>query len=95
MYSTIKGAIWGAIPAGGDATEILLGFVVFLIALLVFRRPIASWWSALPVVILGALIALLDVVALGQGAGSAIRDLVLFSLLPVVTVLIYRMGWAK
>lgn len=95
MYSSIKGVFWGAIPAGGDATEILLGYAVFLIALLIFRRPIANWWAALPVVILGAVIALLDVVALGQGIGPAVRDLVLFCLLPVLTVLIYRMGWAK
>ena len=95
MYASFKATLWGAVPATGDATEILLGFAVFLITLLIFRRPIAKWWAALPVVIVGALIALLDVLVLGQSVGAAVMDLILFSLLPVVTVLIYRMGWAK
>jgi hypothetical protein len=95
MYASVKGLIWGSVPAGGDATEILLGYGVFLITLLVFRRPSTSWWAALPTVILGAAIALLDVVALGQGAGPALRDLVLFALLPVAATLIRRMGWTR
>jgi hypothetical protein len=80
---------------GGDATEFVLGFVIFLLTLLVFRRPLNSWWAALPTVICALMIALLDILVLGQGAWWALRDAALFSLTPVVMTLIYRMGWAK
>lgn len=95
MYATLKGVLWGAVPAGGDATEIVLGYSVFLITLLVFRRPLRTWWAALPTLIVGGLIGLLDVLVLGQGVGGALRDGVLFGLLPLVTVVVYRMGWAR
>jgi hypothetical protein len=95
MYSTFKSTLWGAIPLGGDATELLLGFAVFLLTLLVFRRPMSSWWAALPTVICALVIALLDVIALGQGVSGALFDALLFSSVAVIMTLIYRMGWAK
>lgn len=95
MYASFKATVWGAVPAGGDATEILLGFTVFLIALLVFRRPLKAWSAIVPVAVVGGLVALLDVLALGQGGLAALRDLLLFLLLPLVLVLAARMNWLK
>jgi hypothetical protein len=95
MYASFKSSVWGALPLGGDATEILLGFVVFLLTLMVFRRPLNSWWAALPTVICALTIALLDILVLGQGLGWTLRDAALFSVIPVVMTLIYRMSWAK
>ncbi len=95
MYSTFKSTIWGAIPLGSDATEIVLGFAVFLITLLFFRRPLASWWAALPTLACALLIALLDGLVLGQGMAAALVDAMLFSLVAVIMTLIYRMSWAK
>lgn len=95
MYYSFKNAVWGSIPLGGDATEMLLGFVVFLLTLLVFRRSLNSWWAALPTVICALIIALLDILVLGQGLGGALRDAALFALVPAGMTLIYRMGWAK
>lgn len=95
MYAQIKSLVFGAVPTGWDATQILIGYAVFLIVLLAFRRPIRTWWAVLPVGIIGLAIEVADMALLGQGLATAVRDLVLFAILPLVTVTIYRMGWAK
>jgi len=94
MYSDIKGTVFAAVPFGTDATHILLGYALFLITLVVFRRPLRSWPAVIPVLLVGAGMEVADLIR-GQYWGQAAWDFVLFCLLPLVTVGIYRMGWAK
>lgn len=95
MYAQIKSLVFGAIPTDWDAVQILVGFVVFLMTLLVFRQSIKAWWGVLPVVIVAVAIEIADMVFLGQGILTAARDLILFCLLPLVMVFISRQGWIK
>lgn len=95
MYAQIKSLIYGAIPTDWDAAQIIVGYIVFLITLLVFRQSIKAWWAFLPVLIVGLVIEIADMVFLGQDIATAARDLILFIILPLVTVFAYRMGWAK
>lgn len=95
MYADIKGAIWGAVPFDGDATQILIGWTIYMIAILGFRRTIKRWSAPLPVLVLGLAIEIADMVLLGQSFAWSARDLLLFSLLPVLTTFFYRIGWAK
>ncbi|KJS35696.1 MAG: hypothetical protein VR70_15505 [Rhodospirillaceae bacterium BRH_c57] len=95
MYAQIKSILYGAIPTDWDAAQIIVGYIVLLITLLVFRQSIKAWWAFLPVLIVGLLIEIADMVLLGQAIGTAARDLVLFTILPLVTVFAFRMGWTK
>lgn len=95
MYYQIKGAIFGAVPFDSDATHVLLGFLVYLVAVLLFRRSVKDWWSVLPVVILSVIMEVVDMIAANQSVAGAAEDFVLFVLLPLITTLVFRMGWAK
>jgi hypothetical protein len=95
MYAQLKSLIYGAIPTDWDAAQIIVGFIVLMITLLVFRQSIKSWWAFLPVLIAGIVIEIADMVFLGQGIATAARDLILFTILPLITVLVYKMAWAK
>ncbi|MGC2856430.1 hypothetical protein ACM64Y_13230 [Novispirillum sp. DQ9] len=95
MYAQIKSLVFGAVPTDWDAVQILVGFVVFLITLLVFRQSIKAWWGFLPVLIIGVVIEVADMVFLGQGILTAARDLILFTLLPLTVVFVSRQGWVK
>lgn len=95
MYAAFKHTVWGSLPLSSDGRELILGFVVFLLTLLVLRRPLNSWWAALPTVICGGVIALLDILVLGQSAPGALWDWLLFSVIAVIMTLIYRMSWAR
>lgn len=95
MYAQIKGAIWGAVPFDTDATQIVIGWLIFIIVITGFRRTIKRWSAVLPVVVIGLVIEVADMMLLGQSFANLARDLLLFVMLPVLTTFVFRIGWAK
>lgn len=95
MYAHFKSLVFGMVPTGWDAAQILLGFAVFLITLVVFRRSVRTWWAFWPVLIVGLAVEAADMALLGQDPARAVRDVVLFALLPLLTTFVFRLGWVK
>lgn len=95
MYATFRAIIVEHIPAHGDAADIMLGWVVYLLAMSVLRRPVRDWWSAGVVAIAGLALAIADSLLLRYGLRAVIREFILFSVLPGLTTLAFRLGWAR
>ena len=53
-YQLLKLHFLQAVPLAKDAVHIYIGFACLLLALLVLRRPLRSWWALFP----GLLVAL-------------------------------------
>ncbi|WP_413206934.1 hypothetical protein [Rhodospirillum sp. A1_3_36] len=95
MYATIKGAVLGWYPVGGEATLILFGFTILLVATAVFRLRLSQWWAAGVVLTVAAIMEILDVLLLGQSIELGLRHLLLVSLPPAILVLFIRQGWSR
>lgn len=95
MYLDIKASVFGSVPFDNDFTHMLLGMVVLLVTVIVFRRAMGQWTTLLPVVLLSLAMELVDVLVYGQSPAGAARDFVTFCLMPALLVLAFRQGWAK
>ena len=95
MYAEIRSWVYGSVPAGAQATDVFIGWAVYILAITVARRPMKSWWSAIIVVIVGLLIAIADMLFAKAGFKQAAREWVFFCVLPVLTTLVARLGWLR
>jgi hypothetical protein len=95
MYGTIKSTLLGWYPVGAEATLILFGFTILLVATAVFRLRLSQWWAAGVVLTVAAIMETLDVVLLGQSIELGLRHLLLVSLPPAILVLFVRQGWSR
>ncbi|GAA0592730.1 hypothetical protein [Caenispirillum bisanense] len=95
MYLDIKRSVFGAIPFDNDFSHMLLGLVVLLVTVVVFRRPMGHWPTLAPVVLLSLAMELVDALLYGQRAAAAAHDFVAACLVPAVLVVVFRQGWAR
>ena len=95
MYADLKSTIFNAFPISHDATIIVIGLCLWLIAGLVFRLPMGRFLAVVPLVIVAVAIELSDVVFLDQAPVTAVRDFILFCLPVAVLVFFQSQGWAR
>lgn len=82
---------WLAVlPLTKDAIHIYIGFLCLLIALIVFRRRLTSYWAVVPGLLVSVLMEILDLRDGYDWVASA-KDLVNTNLIPVVLVTLARL----
>jgi hypothetical protein len=96
-YQLFKLRVLAMVPVSKDAAHIYVGMACLLIALLVFRAPLRSYWALLPGVIAALAMEVLDLrddlASVGHFRwGASLRDLVNTNLLPVVLVVAARLN---
>lgn len=95
MYGDIKMQVFSLFPFSSDATLILLGMLLWLIAGLVFRLPMSKLVCLAPIIILGVAMEISDVMFLDQPPVRAISDFA-FLVVPVLIVVFFQhQGWAR
>jgi hypothetical protein len=95
MYGRIKDMLLGWYPVGGEATLILFGLTLLVIATAVFRLRLSQWWAAGVVLAVAAIMEVLDILLLGQSVELGLRHLLLVALPPAILVLFIRQGWSR
>ena len=94
-YQLLKLRILDAVPLAKDAVHIYIGFLCFLVAVLVLRISPASLWAIVP----GFLVSLaMEVPDLRDGRamtgellwGASVKDVVNTNLIPVLFVMLFR-----
>ncbi|HYO16077.1 MAG TPA: hypothetical protein VE685_22995 [Thermoanaerobaculia bacterium] len=82
---------WLAVlPLTKDAIHVYIGFLCLLIALIVFRRRLTSYWAVVPGLVVSVLMEILDLRDGYDWVASA-KDLVNTNLIPVVLVTLARL----
>lgn len=94
-YQLLKLHILQAVPLAKDAVHIYIGFACLLVALLVLRRPLRSWWALLPGFLVAVGMEIFDLrddyVALGHFRwGASFKDIVNTNVIPLVLVLLAK-----
>lgn len=95
MYGEIKSMIFANLPLTNDATIIVLGLSVWLVAGLVFRLPMTRLIALTPVMLIGAGIEVADTVLLGQVFSTAVHDFLLFFLPAGIIVFFQERRWVR
>lgn len=82
---------WLAVlPLTKDAIHVYIGFLCLLIALIVFRRRLTSYWAVVPGLVVSVLMEVLDLRD-GYNWVASAKDLVNTNLIPVVLVTLARL----
>ena len=82
---------WLAVlPLTKDAIHVYIGFLCLLIALIVFRRRLTSYWAVVPGLVVSVLMEILDLRD-GYNWVASAKDLVNTNLIPVVLVTLARL----
>jgi hypothetical protein len=82
---------WLAVlPLTKDAIHVYIGFLCLLIALIVFRRRLTSYWAIVPGLVVSVLMEILDLRD-GYNWVASAKDLVNTNLIPVVLVTLARL----
>ena len=99
-YQLLKLRILQTVPIAKDAAHIYIGFACLLLAVIVFRIPLREWKALVPGLIATVVMEALDLRdnyaderALRWAA--SFKDVVNTNLVPVVLVLVARLGWLK
>ena len=85
------------IPVSKDAAHVYVGMGCLLLALLIFRAPLRSYWALLPGLIAALAMEVFDLrddlVSVGHFRwGASLKDVVNTNLLPLILVTVARMG---
>jgi hypothetical protein len=94
-YQLLKLHFLQVVPLAKDAVHIYIGFGCLLLALLVLRRPLRSWWVLLPGLLVALGMELFDLrddyVSLGRFRWAAsLKDIVNTNAIPLVLVLLAK-----
>jgi hypothetical protein len=82
---------WLAVlPLTKDAIHVYIGFLCLLIALIVFRRRLTSYWAIVPGLVVSVLMEILDLRD-GYNWVASAKDLVNTNLIPLVLVTLARL----
>jgi hypothetical protein len=82
---------WLAVlPLTKDAIHVYIGFLCLLIALIVFRRRLTSYWAVVPGLVVSVLMEILDLRD-GYNWIASAKDLVNTNLIPLVLVTLARL----
>jgi hypothetical protein len=88
-YQVFKLGILAVLPLAKDAIHIYIGFLCLLVALIVLRRKLSSFWCLAP----GLLVACaMEVFDLRDGFPwqESVKDIVNTNLIPLILVLLAR-----
>jgi hypothetical protein len=96
-YQLLKLRVLDVIPITKDAAHIYVGMAFLLLALLVFRAPLRSFWALLPGLLAALAMEVFDLrddrASVGHFRWSAsFKDVVNTNLLPFVLVTLARLG---
>jgi len=95
MYSEIKELVFGLFPFSYDATLVLIGLLIWLIAGLIFRLPMTRLASIVPVIVITVCVEISDVMFLAQAPIRAVTDFG-FVVIPVLIIVFFQhQGWAR
>jgi hypothetical protein len=99
-YQLLKLRVLDAVPMAKDAAHIYIGFACLLLAVLVFRIPLRSWKALIPGLVATVVMEAFDLRdnltdRIGFQWRASFRDVVNTNLIPVVLVLVARVGWLK
>lgn len=82
---------WLAVlPLTKDAIHIYIGFVLLLIALIVFRRRLSSYQALIPGLLVSLVMEVFDLRD-GYSLGASVHDIINTNLLPFVLVTLARL----
>jgi hypothetical protein len=82
---------WLAVlPLTKDAIHIYIGFVLLLIALVVFRRRLSSYQALIPGLVVSVVLEVFDLRD-GYSLGASVHDIINTNLLPFVLVTLARL----
>lgn len=77
------------LPLSKDAIHVYIGFLCLLIALILLRRRVTSWWAIVPGLAVSLTMEVFDLRD-GYGWAESAKDLVNTNLIPVLLVLLAR-----
>ena len=82
---------WLAVlPLTKDAIHVYIGFLCLLIALIVFRRRLTSYWAIVPGLVVSVAMEVLDLRD-GYNWVASAKDLINTNLIPLVLVTLARL----
>ena len=99
-YQLLKLRVLDVVPLAKDAAHIYIGFACLLLAVIVLRIPLRSAKALVPGLVATVVMESFDLRdnrrdGLGFQWAASFRDVVNTNLIPVVLVLVARLGWLK
>ena len=99
-YQLLKLRVLDAVPIAKDAAHIYIGFACLLLAVVVLRRPLRSWQALIPGLVATVVMEAFDLRdnradGMAYQWRASLRDVVNTNLVPVVLVLVARLGWLR
>jgi hypothetical protein len=96
-YQLFKLRVLDTIPVSKDAAHVYVGMGCLLLALLVLRMPLRSYWALLPGLVAALAMEVFDLrddlVSVGHFRWSAsLKDVINTNLLPLILVTVARRG---
>ena len=88
-YQDFKLLWLSVLPITKDAIHIYIGFLALVVALIVFRRRITSYWALVPGLVVSLAMEVFDLRD-GFGWGASLKDLVNTNLIPFLLVQLAR-----
>ena len=88
-YQDFKLLWLSVLPLTKDAIHIYIGFLALLVALILFRRRITSYWALVPGLLVSLAMEVFDLRD-GFGWGASAKDLVNTNLIPFLLVQLAR-----
>src|SRR5512147_3187044 len=89
-YQLLKLWLLAALPLTKDAIHVYIGFLCLLVALIVLRRRLTSYWALLPGVLVSVTMEFFDLRD-GYGWTASVHDLINTNLMPLVLVTLARL----
>ncbi len=90
-YQIFKLAVMSVLPLTKDAIHVYIGFLCLLVALIVLRRKITSFWALVPGLVVSLAMEVFDLRD-GFTLVESAKDLVNTNLIPLLLVLLARWG---
>ena len=89
-YQLLKLWLLATLPLTKDAIHVYIGFVCLLVALIVFRRRLTSYWAPVPGLLVSVTMEIFDLRD-GYGWTASVKDLINTNLMPFVLVTFARL----
>lgn len=89
-YQLLKLWLLAALPLTKDAIHVYIGFLCLLVALVVLRRRLTSYWALVPGIVVSVTMEIFDLRD-GYGWTASVHDLINTNLMPFVLVTLARL----
>jgi len=93
-YQLLKLWLLDTLPLTKDAIHVYIGFLCVMLALVVFRRRLASYWALVPGLLVSVTMEIIDLRD-GYDWTASVKDLINTNLLPFVLVTLARLRTFK